>query len=513
MGEAALSAGRSLRVALVAATLLANAFPQGLVYRERWGFLHFENRRLELLRELTGRDAALQQEIAAMLASPDGGQPFLHFAKAMARVRGVPADDAFQLRFATSVFVLPEVADPDGANEQCRVTNLSAFLPCSVPLPAGLVIGFEVFDAKGERRWEHRTVVEITLDDLRMARVTAQVPAADLPDGAYSVVVTVNAPGNVPRPTDPTLRWPMFVERGYQVRSERALATSQQAAPTLAEPQRTLLAGLLDPVRRAHAGLAFDVSSRAVPDLDRLEKGLANLAAERHVLADLGRDVETAVPAGSNDRLACVLRIADDLGAREPRTARPLVVFVGAQPSYDLGTARPSAPATRGPRWLAAELADFDATAERDVVFLESPGAGRDYAQALVAAIDALKKLLATGERPVVVVCDREAAAIVALRTQVLRPLVAGLVLIGTGGMTAAMLDALAPLQVRFVSLQGHPGGESLERSLAWVRDREKAGEWRGSVKRLTDDVIAWPWGVPRCAAAIEAFVRELAAR
>lgn len=513
MGEGPLSAGRALRALLVVAVLLANSFAQGIVYRERWGYLHFENRRLELLRELLGSDAAMQQEVAAALAVPATGEAFAQFGRALARVRGVPADDAFQLRFAMSVFVLPEVADPEANNEQCRVTNLSAFVPCALTLPAGLEVEFEVTDAAGERKWSHRSVGEIPLDDLRMARVTTQVPASELADGRYTVSVTAKLASGGPRPTDPTLRWPMFVQRGFQRRCEAALGTVQKAAPTLSTIHRAMLLGFAEPVRRTYGGLAFDVTSRAVPDLERLERAMANLAAERPVLAGMTGDVETALPAPGDDRLACVLRTADDLGAAGKRTARPLIVFAGASPCYDVGTERPSGPATRGPRWLAAELAHFTATAERDVAFLESPGAGRDYAPALATAIEALKTLLATGDRPVVVVCDREAAAIVALRTPLLRSAVAGLVLMGAGGMTGAMLDALTPLRVRYLTLQGHSGSESIERSLAWVREREKTGEWRGSVAPLAKGPVAWPFGAALGADAIDAFVREIAAR
>ena len=79
-------------------SIAANA--QGPVYRERWGFLHLENRRAEVFDELRGRSAEDVAKVSALLADTTNGIPFIPVAKALAFLRGVPADDAFVMRAA-----------------------------------------------------------------------------------------------------------------------------------------------------------------------------------------------------------------------------------------------------------------------------------------------------------------------------------------------------------------------------------------------------------------------------
>lgn len=509
MGEGQVStAGWAL---ILAAAVVLPALPaQGIVYRERWGYLHLENRRFEVLRDLRTAAAADAERLARLLAEPDGGMPWTRIAQASAMLRGVEADDPYVLRTAMSVFVLPEVADPEGRNETCRVTNVSVFLPCVVPLPNELAIDFELRDAAGKVVWQDRIAGELSIEDLRMGRPVVRVPAAELADGSYELTVRTVVDGKSPGPKDPVLQWPMHVLRGYQARCEQALLASRAAGEKLDELPRSLLAGCVSRVTNTYFGEAFEGTSRAIADLERLELALRNVEAGKHVLMGMRGDVPVQFADGG---LPCLVRLPGEFGADEKRSGKPLVVFAAASPCFDMATHRPTAPSTRGPAWLAMELPDFGQGAGCDVAFVDSPGEGRDYAPHLVRAVQGIKTVLGTGDRPVVLVCDREAASVAALHAGVVREHVAGLVLVGSGGMTGKTIDALDPLAVRLVPTRGHPGAEALRRSLDYAQQRPAAGTGAGSFARLVEHEPAWPFAVPLLASEIETFAAEVFAR
>jgi hypothetical protein len=225
---------------------------QGPVYRARWGYLHLENRRCELLRELRAQPARWEP-VARALVEPDQGVPFVPVGKALALVRGVAASEAFLLRAAIGVYVLPEVCDPDGENAQCRVTNVSVFLPFTMPAPAELSFDVEAIDAQGKVVFSTRLLHETTVPDLRMARPTARLPCGELPDGTYQIQLRTNLGGVAPVATDPALRWSFHVLRGYQARSEAALRGARAAMDGRTPMEQAVLGG-----KRGHASLLAD---------------------------------------------------------------------------------------------------------------------------------------------------------------------------------------------------------------------------------------------------------------
>ena len=504
----------ALRVgALLAAVLLApeafawSAAPQGPVYRERWGWLHLERRRAELLEEIRTRAPADREQVARILAEPTVGAPFLPVAKALAHARGTTADDSFVLRSAISVFLLPEVTDPEAANEVCRSTNISMFLPFSLPAPGALAFEVEVHDEKGKQVWATRIEKETSIADLRMARAVAVVPAADLADGTYRVHVRALIDGQPPRPSDPGLSWPFHVLRGYQARCENAVRDSRAAAEKLPQPQQALLSGLEAPVLRAYYGDAFEVESNGVVELQRLEQALANVKAQKPVLTDMSGQVLTALPSLGTVPLPCVLR----LPASKERC--PLVVFAAGAPAYDISAYRPTAQATRGPAWMAHELASFGAQRDWNIAFLDSPGGGRNYLPDLRAGIATLRALLHSEDQPVVLVCDREAASVASFHVESLRELLSGLVLVGGGALPAKTLDGLGTLAVRFAPLHGYPGTEGLQRSLDHVARLRADQNWSGDAERLAAQQPPWPMGVPLLSEDIERFAAHVFAR
>jgi hypothetical protein len=452
--------------------------------------------------------------VAELLAEPDGGVPFAPVAKALAALRGVPCDEAFTFRASIAVYLLPEVADPDGANEVCRDTNVSLFLPMSMPVPDGIGFEFEARDAAGERVWWHRLDGEPPdLEDLRLARKTVKVPARDLANGAYELTVRTLVGGEPVGAADPVLTWRFHVLRGYQQRTERAFEVASERLSELSPEERPLLEGLLSEVGRAYRGEAFDARSEAVVDLQRLERALQNVANEEPVLTGLHGDVPVFLPTGEPSGLPCVLRLPADFEPGGARARRPMVVFAASSPSYDGATRRPTAPGTRGPRWLAHELPGFGDSQGWDVAFVDSPGDGRDYGSHLPRALQALRAILAPGDRSMVLVCDREAAAVAAFRIGELREHLAGLVLVGAGAMTGQALDELGELPVRYVVSHGYPAAEGMRRSLDYVDLKEQAGEAHGDVALLVEREMPWTCAVPLLADEIAAFAAEAFAR
>ncbi|MBL9078913.1 MAG: hypothetical protein JNL08_15510 [Planctomycetes bacterium] len=486
--------------------LAAAAAAQGPVYRERWGYLHLEQRRAELLHALRGADEDTLRRAADVLAGPDDGVPFVPVARALAAQRGVTADATFQLRSLLSAYVLPEIADPDGSNEACRRINVTLFAPFAMPLPGALVFDFELIAADGSRVWSAQLDLAPTLEDLRMARLVAPIPTAELPDGTYFVRVVTRVDGAAPGPHDPTLQWRCHVLRGYQSRSEAAFAALPGALERCSVADRPLLAGIAHEVRRAYSGDAFDGDSDAVGDLQRLERALQNVADERPVLAGITGFVPVWLDAGEPRGFAAVVRLPADFAPGQ-RRGRPLVVFAAATPAYDTSPRRPTAPGSRGPRWGARELGDFGAALGCDAAWLESPGELRDYPARLRAALAALRDLFGSGDAEVLLVCDGEAAAVAALHIGSLQAQLQGLVLVGSGALSGKAIDGLGALPVRLQPVPGRPGSEGLERSLAYAAGRDV------DVARLGTRPVPWPLALPLLQSDLEAFAARVLAR
>lgn len=502
MGEGKLLATRCA-LTLAATAAMGAAAAQGPVYREHWGYLHLEARRGEVLRELAGRDAATHDHIAGLLAAPDRGNPFAPVANALAHLRGVEADAAFQLRTAIGAMVLPEVSDPDGKNEVCRTANVSVFVPFAIPFPAPVTFELTVRDAKDEVVWTTTIERDTGERDVRQARPAASVPSGTLPDGAYRVGVRTLLAGQAPRAHDPACAWTFHVLRGYQARAERAIADARALDASLPLVERAWVGGLCAQVHRAYGGEAFAVASDGVRDLLRLEQVLANVAAHRDVATGLPGDVSLVLPVAGGLPLPCVLRRAEGEGPR------PLVVFLGGTPAYGVSLDRPAAPAVRDPLWLAHELAAFGRAERWHVAFLASPGVGRDYAAALREALPQLRQLVAVrGDKPLLV-CEREAASIVGLRIGDYRTSLRGLVLVGSGAMAAPALQANGPLPVRLCALRGL-GEDALARVIDYVALQQREGTWHGDVAWLAERRPAWPLGLPLLAGDIAAFARSL---
>lgn len=487
---------------LLLATSVAptEAAAQGPVYRERWGYLHLENRRAKLWTELLGRGAEDVQKVGDLLSAPDGGVPFAPVANAIAHLRGAKADAAFLMRSALSIYVLPEVVDPESTVSTCQSANFSVCLPFTLPAPGEMTFLLTVTNEAGKEVWSQLVDRNCSMKDVRLGQATASAPGKDLPDGTYHVSMVALFDGKGPREHDPQLRWPFYVSRGYQKRAELAMTNAIIARGKLVDQPRALLDGLAAQVSRAFSGEAFAVESTALRDLELLEKGLANVADEKPVLSGMSGNVATALPAGKIVQ-PCVLRLPKDA---DPH---PMVVFVTGSPSYDIGSRRPTAPAMRESQWLMQELQGFGVTEGWHVAAIDSPGGGRPFGKALLASLQALPKILPTGGQKPLLVCDREAAAIVGMQIGTFQPHLSGIVMVGSGAMPVPAIKKLGRFPVRYVSLRGYPGSKSIERTIQYL---EASGQDAYDVAMLHERQEPWLYGVARSRKELRTFAVQV---
>lgn len=486
--------------------LLAPLLAQGPLYRERWGYLHLELRRDQVLRELAGRDQATRQKVGDLLLADDKGIPFAPVAAALALLRSVPADPGFVVRAMASAFVLPEVVDPQAANEACRQGHVSMFLPYSIELPGKVTFAVDVVDAAGASVFAGVIERDTDLENLRMGRATISIPAAELPDGDYRVRVQTRIDGAGPRDADPTLEHSFAILRGYQRRSEQAMLAAREHDAALPPVPRALLRGLASEVARAYAGEAFDVRSTGSADLLALERALANLAAERPLTDGTEGTLIAAVPAGDGQLGAAIRWPA--VGDTDPK---PLLVFAAGSPAYDVHARRPSAPASRSARWLLQVLRDFDRAGRFRVACLESPGNGVVYGAALEQGVAALRSLLPVAGATVLV-AEREAAVAATFQPRWLAGHVQGVALVGAGSFGAPQLQQLGKLQILACGAQGHPSSGGLQRLADLVAGEHGAVEFAGGFELLPGDGMPWPFVLSLRLPEIAAFAERVVA-
>lgn len=502
MGQGALLPAAGL---IVSAAFAAAAAAQGMATRESWNYLHVEARRAEVRGELAGRDEATIAEVARRLAAPLAGDPFAPTAAALACLRGVAADDAFRLRTAIGTFLLPEVCDPTARNEACRDVHVSPFLGLALPFPGPVAFDVEVRDADGAVVWTGAIREHTEPRDVRMARGTIAVPGAQLADGAYTATVRTRIGDAAPSASDPCVRWPFHVLRGYQQRAEAALAAARERAAGAGDDV-AILRGLAERVRMAYGGEPFVGGSDGVADLARLEQALANVAAARPAAHELAGDLALAIPVGDNASLTALLRRARGNGKR------PLVVVAAGAPTLDGRSDRPALPVVRLPGWTAREWPDFGRADDWHVAFLASPGGGFDFAAALTAAIPWLVRHCGAAPDAVVFVGEREAATVAAFALGRLRPVLAAACFVDGGALMATTAAAADGLPIAYIR-SGDLDGGAIDRTLDFVAARRSQGRPAPRVERLAASLPAWQYGLAGAADGIAAFVRRVLAR
>jgi len=479
---------------------------QGPFYRERWADLHLELLRERVVRECAGRDDGTVANVARMLVNVDDSIPFRPAAHALAELRGVRCDDAFLLRCTVGAYVLPEIVDPDASKEECRSLHVTVLLPYVVPLPQDVRFDLEVFDKAGERRFAMDFGAGRQIEDLRMGHVHVEAPAKDLADGTYVARVSVLVDGKRPSSTDYVVEHAFHVLRGYQPRAEAVQSKILAVEAGLPMSDRALLRGLMLEVNRAYAGEAFDGASDAVADLERAERALANLAAEKPLLDGLETLLPAALPTGGDKVLPAVLHWPV---RKETDPKRPLVCVLAGAPALNTSGRRPSAPDARSARWLHRRVGDFGIGEEWPVVWIESQKPSLPYAKCLPTALEAVHERLPT-DGTTIFVAELEAAVALCFVDPLLDS-ARGVVLCGAGAMSRQQLARHAKLPILGIPLTGNVSSQSLQFSALWAKEMRESGAESG-FRLAPDRTRPWIAGLASARGEIAQFVRAVAA-
>ncbi|GAB4150427.1 MAG: hypothetical protein Fur0037_18970 [Planctomycetota bacterium] len=484
----------------VLALALASLAAQGPDHREAWAYAHLARLRSRVLAELSGRDLETRRKVAGLLAEDDGGIPFRGPARALAKLRSVPCDEAFLFRAMLCAFPLPEVVDPDAGNPICRNLNLSLFLPYLVPAPDTPRFQVLAVEAGGGTIFRASIDADTAPEDLRMARARCVIPCGDLPDGSYEIRIRTDFGEAGPRKADPELRCSFFVLRGYQRRAEKAMSSARDAVRGLGDLDSSLLRGLSAEVARAYYGSPYAVEPTAVEDLRLLERGLANVREHRPVLSGMTGVVAARLPIGGGREIG----VSVDLPVE--RSERPLLLIAPATPSYRARSDRPGAPRSASPRASRALCGDLDPGHRYHVVHLESPGNGVDYGAALSRALDLLPRILPVSSRGSVLVAEREAAMAASFLLPELAERLSGVALVSGGALSSQALGRLRGIEVLLCPAQDDPASEGLFRVRDLAAGRFGPVELDWHIVLDPPDGRSWALGLPQSTAAIEAL-------
>ena len=164
----------------------------------------------------------------------------------------------------------------------------------------------------------------------------------------------------------------------------------------------------------------------------------------------------------------------------------------------------------RESQWLFRELQGFGVTEQWHIASIDSPGGGRSYAKALLASVQELSKILPPGGQKPLLVCDREAAAIVGMQLSKFQPHLSGVVFVGSGAMPVPTIKKLGQFPVRYVSLAGYPGSKSIDRTLQFLKARQGDGQNAPDVSLLHERQEPWLYGIARSRRELRTFAAQV---
>lgn len=480
---------RWARACVVVVALAALAPGQGPLYRENWAYSHLQWRREQLLAALGSADVTKRAKVLELLDEPDQGLPFRNVARALALLAGREFDDSWLFRSMICSFVLPEVVDPGSSRDDCRVLNVSVFLPARVQPSGEASFRVVVRDTNGMVVHEAAEALPCSLDDLRLAQCCLSVPCTDLPDGEYAVELVTEVAGAEAREDDPRLVHRFAVLRGYQQRAEAATATAvRKAADAKALAGASLLAVAAE-VNRAYSGEAPNGDAAGREDLLLLERMLARQAKGEDLLGGEQGDQLVGLPTGNRRPLAALLR--------RPAAGVPsrLVVVVAGSPFYQADGPRPGAPASASPRWAARASRDFRPGATA-VLFVESPGAVPQWGEALCTGIEAAQQALGIEPVQTTLVVERDAAVAACFGLATLLPRIQSLQLVNGGVLSRTALESLSGRE-----LVVHVPRGLLGRGLAHTRDVARGSQGPiqlgGRLVSVAMDEHPWQFALP----------------
>lgn len=505
----------------VFATDLAQAQIDVINHRQ-WAWLM--QRRRELQVAVQGIPVERRERVAEALAVCKEAVPLLTWARAMAIAKGVKDDAHFRFRAGLQVLAMPEVVSKE-AFDHVAVTIYAAHgvLTGELAPPKKFRFLLRVSDEKGRQVWSGQIDEIDEMRALREFRVTCKVPIAKLADGEYRVSVDAVLDDKPARTHDVALSVGFSVLHDYKKRGGyfRVGAVSDGVAAELSRLDplpRAILRGAAEFASRPYFGVPGLDPARGVHDLRRAEAILDNIRAKKPALTGLGGYVDIALPAGDGEIVFVTPRLPVEglpaSGSKKWRelARRPLMLFLGRRPSWDVQGRRPSHPRFALPAYLAAalDLADFDAELRFQVVVVESPG--RIPASRLGTMLGNLSDALPCDPKRLILIGEGQGASAAAQLALARPDHVAGLVLVGNaGGLATPQLRKLKA--VRVVALKCHgdvPGAASIDLLRTY-------GKYAGKTASIEIDAEAkklpWSIAVPIVARQIEMFGTRVSTR
>ncbi|MEE2888239.1 MAG: hypothetical protein VX951_12485 [Planctomycetota bacterium] len=505
----------------VLATDLAQAQIDVINHRQ-WAWLM--QRRRELQAAVQDLPVVRQGQIAEALTQCKEAVPLLSWARAMAIAKGVKADAAFRFRAGLQVLAMPEVVSKE-AFDHVAVTIHAAHagLTGELPLPKAFRFAVRVADAKGRQVWTGTIENVDDMRALREFRVTCKVPIEKLADGDYRVLVDAILDDKPARAHDVVLSVGFSVLHGYKKRGGyfRVGAVTDGVAAALAKLEplpRAVLRGAAEFASRPYFGMPGLDSARGVRDLRRAEAILKNIRADKPPLAGLQGYVDIALPCGDNEIVFATPRLpagglpAPDSKAWRQLARRPLMLFLGRRPSWDVQGRRPSHPRFALPAYLATalDLAGFDEEGRFQVLVLESPG--RIPSSRFQIMLSELSAALPCDVERMILVGEGQGAG-VAVDLALARPEhVAGLVLVGnSGGLATPQLRKLKAVSIVALTRHGDVPGAA---SIGLLRTYSKHAGTSGGLE-IDPWVKKLPWSIaiPMVARQLELFGAKVSTR
>lgn len=487
-----------------------------VINHRQWSWLMQRRREFQLtVQELPAERRDL---VARALTRCQEGVPLLTLGRAIAIARGFEPDAHFLYRAGLQVLAMPEVVSKKDF-KHIAVTLYAPHIDLTgeLPMPKKYRFVVRVKDGggRGKEVWRGKIDELEEVRALREFRVTCKVPIADLPDGDYRVFIDTILDDQAPRTQDLELSAAFsvlhdFKKLGGYFRLAGASDGVVQDLPKLAPLPQAILRGASEFATRAYFGMPGVDPARAVGDLRRAEAILKNVKSDKPALEGLRGYVDIALPGDQGELVFVTPRLpsgglpAPGSEKWQAMARRPLMLFIGRRPTWDLQARRPSHPRYALPAYLAAslDLAKFDAKGQFQVVVVESPG--RIPVRHLATMLEGLSEVLPFDSKRLVLVGEGQGASSVVDLALDHPTRVAGLVVFGnSGGLATPQLRTLKAVPILAIKLQGQTiGAAGIDLLPTYAKHAPKPK----GLEIVKSSTLPWSIAVPLSAARIEAF-------
>lgn len=505
-----------------AIVLFAAALPlaaQPLMY-ERHHHAWVWAREHELLERCLHLPEKRRAEIAELLAKSRGNNPLQDLGRALAIADGTKADAELLFRRGLVLIARPEMVDPVGAPDDKRIPKIDAvsltlWAPRTLKVPGKARFALRIQNAAGKQVWSGEIRKDTGTYELSTFLTHKSVPVKDFPDGLYWAEATTILDDKEPRATDPRLRVPFWVLRGFVKRRLHLVNELQRLKPELDPLPLALLIGTDRVVHRFFSGESGANGTECLRELKIAERVLQNIKSDKDdnpvsPLQGLSGWVSVEFPNKDMWQMEVALRLMPDKKEGPPP---PLVVFLPGAPAWSARADRPRSPESLSPSFLVEMLktTGFDKERRWQLVVVESPGRVRNTLRTLGNVMAALDSLAAEGtlrfdKHKIILVGDRQGASGVVSLAMEQPDAYRGLV-IANGGVEALTLNnipKLGGLPMLVIPGYGHVTTTGILQHYEIAKKHGKAGHIQLLSKRH------WPWSIaiPLASREIEKFIR-----